>query len=76
MSRIAQQIGRHVQLYHRQIVFPVAKNHWVLVEMTPHPEALIKVRLMQKLIINQCGDIVSCKPFELCHEYTGAEIYT
>ena len=37
MSRIAQQIGRQVELYYRQIVFPVAKNHWVLIEMTPHP---------------------------------------
>ena len=25
------------------IYFPIARNHWVLIEMIPHPEALIKV---------------------------------
>ena len=44
MSRVAQQVGRRVQLFYRQIYFPVARNHWVLIEMIPHPEALIKVR--------------------------------
>ena len=43
MSRISQQIGRKVQLFYRQIFFPVARNHWVLVEMIPPPDALIKV---------------------------------
>ena len=43
MSRVAQQVGRIVQLFYRQIYFPVARNHWVLIEMIPHPEALIKV---------------------------------
>ena len=43
MSRISQVVGNKVELYYRQIFFPVSKNHWVLIEMIPHPEALIKV---------------------------------
>ena len=43
MSRIAQLVGKKVQLYYRQIYFPVGRNHWVIIEMLPHPEALIKV---------------------------------
>ena len=44
MSRITQQVGARVQLYYRQIYFPVERNHWVLIEMIPHPQALIKVK--------------------------------
>ena len=43
MSRVAQQVGSKVELHYRQIWFPVAEKHWVLIEMIPHPEALIKV---------------------------------
>ena len=45
MSRIAQQVGNRVELYYRQIFFPVANGHWVLIEMTSHPDAVIKVRI-------------------------------
>ena len=43
MSRVAQNVGSEAELYHRQIYRPFAENHWLLVQMTPHPEALIKV---------------------------------
>ena len=43
MSRITQQVGSKVKLYYRQIFFPVSDDHLVLIEMIPHPDALIKV---------------------------------
>ena len=45
ISRIAQLVGSKAELYYRQIYFPVARNHWVLVEMKPHPDAVIKVEI-------------------------------
>ena len=60
MSRIVQLIGSKAELYYRQIYFPVARNHWVLVEMKPPPDAVIKVRLKGnqnihvKLFLIQC----------------------
>ena len=65
MSRVVQQVGRRVQLFYRQIYFPVARNHWVLIEMIPHPEALIKVcqiMLERNLHLEKYAFL----PFNLC----------
>ena len=43
MSRVVQLVGSEAKLFYRQISFPVARNHWVIVDMKPHPDAVMKV---------------------------------
>ena len=58
MSRIAQLAGSKAELYYRQIYFPVARNHWVLVEMKPHPDAVIKVKIPALIIPIKYGSFI------------------